>query len=600
MPAVEFASRSRAAPLPRVAAATFLAAAAVSLLIGSGCRSQGSQAVQDPPQPAAVDSTDTTTGVSEPDPQPEPEQPQPEQPDPQTEPDADPDPEPEPDPEPPASSTTSPKTPVADGPPDTTPISPWLTELRVTGANEMMPAFSPEVFHYAVRCAQEQTLEVSASAAGDEAVLMLNGAAAPGRALTNVSVRLADDEDVVVELHEPGTGEHPAYVVHCVPEEFPGIEVVRNEAGTSPGLMLVTPYFNPSNTTAETASWLAMVDNNGVARFTRPMPAGAHNFRWHEQSAQYSYNEARPNNSGPVVLLDENLEEVDRLGTVAGLAPPMMHEFLITDEGNYLFISRTPAVRDLSRYPAHDDQPQPSDAQATHDDIIQEVSPDGREVFRWNSWDHLKLSDCASWPFFPEEYAKINSLNLDEQGNIVASFRGCSQALKIERPSGRVLWQLGGSDPAAPDVHDARRPTFERAWHRPAEDPRDGFCAQHTVLHPAPQRVVMFDNGNCEPDHRESSRVVEYRLDDSGDAVFVGHHEPGPVTFYGGAVALLDNGNQLISWGGGSAPASVTEIDPAGRELFALRFFRDLDPALVTYRVWRHADVDAPLRPPRP
>ena len=78
----------------------------------------------------------------------------------------------------------------------------------------------------------------------------------------------------------------------------------------------------------------------------------------------------------------------------------------------------------------------------THDDIIQEVTPDGREVFRWNSWDHLKLSDCAGWQFFPEEYAKMNSLHLDGEGNVIASFRGCSQALKIERPSGRVLLAL--------------------------------------------------------------------------------------------------------------------------------------------------------------
>ena len=474
------------------------------------------------------------------------------------------------------------------------PVPLRLSSLRVNGAGEMTPAFSPHVFHYAVRCEDSQTLLVSAEADGGS--LLLNGQAVSG-ALADVRVRLAGDEDLLVETGRLGTDERTAYVVHCVPPDFPDIEIVRREPGTAPGLLLVTPYYN-STGAGEHVSYLAMLDENGVPRFLRRVSPGAHNFRWHKRARRYSYAETWPNNAGDVVLLDESLEEVGRVETVGGLAPAMMHDFLITDEGNYLFIVNNPVTRDMSRYPGREGESAPSSAEATHDSVIQEVSPDGREVFRWNSWDHLKLSDCHTWRQFPWEYAKLNSLSLSE-GNIVASFRACSQVLKIERPSGRVLWQLGGSDPAAPDGYDGRRPVFDqRTWYRVAGDPRGGFCAQHATLEPAPGRVLMFDNGQCPDGNRPSSRVVEYRLGVGGEAAFVRHHEPGRLATYAGAVALLENGSWLVAWGGSEAGPALSEVDPSGRELFALRLFKGSAPA-TTYRAYRHTGPEPPIRLPR-
>ncbi len=252
------------------------------------------------------------------------------------------------------------------------------------------------------------------------------------------------------------------------------MEVLRKAPGRAPGLLLVTPYYNAPGR-AGPVSFLAILDDDGVPRFERRLSPPAHNFRWHGHARRYSYNEAPPNGAGDVVLLDEGLEEVTRVRPVGGLAPAMMHEFLITEEGNHLFVVNEPAVRDLGRYPVPEGQPAPSSAEPTHDSVIQEVAPDGRELFRWNAWEHLKLSDCL-WSQFPREYAKLNSLQLsgsptesrgsgesrEPGGHLIASFRGCSTVLKIERPSGRVLWQLGGSDPSAPDPYDARRPTFDR------------------------------------------------------------------------------------------------------------------------------------------
>ena len=66
------------------------------------------------------------------------------------------------------------------------------------------------------------------------------------------------------------------------------------------------------------------------------------------------------------------------------VSPPLTqldsHEFLIAENGNYLFISYHKTRRSGVEY---------------EDSVIQEVTPDGVEVFRWNSWEEVKLDDCT-------------------------------------------------------------------------------------------------------------------------------------------------------------------------------------------------------------
>ena len=462
---------------------------------------------------------------------------------------------------------------------------PLLAAMHVTGAGTLTPQFDPQVFHYALRCEQPQQLHISAAPQSDHHRLALNGQPTPAP-LTNRRVTLEADEDLVLALEAPNTNTRAQYVIHCVPPDFPDVEVLAKQPGTAPGLLLLTPYYSGAGESG-IVSYLAMLDDHGVPRFTRRSDPPAHNFRWHEHAGLFSYNEARPNSGGDVVLLDAQLEPVARVNTVGGIAPARMHEFLITPEGNHLFLTNNPSVRDLSRYPGREGEPAPSSTQATHDDFIQEVTPEGREVFRWNAWDHIKLSDCAARRRFPEEYSKLNGLHLDNEGNILASFRGCSQVLKIERPSGRVLWQLGGSDPAARDPYDDRRPSFDRTWHQITDDPHGGFCAQHSVLETAPGQVLMFDNGQCLDGERPTSRVVQYRLSGAG-ALFTRHYErEGARAVFGGAVSVLANGNWLIAWGSGPGKATLSEVDADGRELLALRLSKGTNHAM-TYRAYRH------------
>ena len=473
--------------------------------------------------------------------------------------------------------------------------------------SRLRPGFDPETFHYAVRCDDPETLSVSA-AAGEASAVTLNGTPVP-LAFERREVVLRHDQDLAIVVSD---GEDSVtYAVHCVDREFPPVRTVVREPGRRDGLLLVDPF--RVNHDGETVSHIAILDDNGVPRFHRRIPGKAANFRWHAAHRRYSYHWEDEHGPGfgsvSVVLLDERLKPAAWREPV-GIHHADFHDFRLTDEGNHLFVVYDPAERDLSPYPAPDGRFPYSTAEPTRDSVIQEVSPEGEVLFQWNSWEKadgsgptIHAADCRWGDQWPHEYAHLNSLQ-PVDGDIVASFRGCSQVLRIERPSGRVRWQLGGSRPAIPDG---------RIHYSIVGDPEpEGFCGQHTAIESLPGTITLFDNGfRCPDDYsrwRDSpgeagrgARVVEYRLEGE-EAVFSREyrsHLPNPVR---GAVQLLGGGRWLIAWGigRGRPETGASEVDAAGREVFAIAFPRPgRDTSRVRlYRAYREYGLRVPLNLP--
>ena len=478
---------------------------------------------------------------------------------------------------------------------------------RAWGAAEppkrLRPDFDPETFHYAVRCDDPETLSVSGAAAGSTATVTLNGAPVPRR-FEEREVVLRHDQDLAIVVSDGG--DSATYAVHCVGLDFPRVWTVGREPGRRDGLLLVDPIYMWEG--GEEVSHIAILDDNGVPRFHRRVPGWVFNFRWHAAHRMYSYN--RQVRSDPpfseVVLLDERLDPVARPEPV-GLHHPDQHDFLLTDEGNYLFVVFEPVERDLSPYPDRDAEFPFSTAELTVDYVIQEVSPDGEVLFQWNSWGKedgapaIRVADCVWTNRRPRAWgwAHLNSLFLAD-GDIVASFRGCSQVLKIERPSGRVLWQLGGSPPAVPDG---------RIHYTIVGDPEpEGFCGQHTAIESPPGVVTLFDNRVlCLADppgwwespaaSRRGARVVQYRLD-GDEAIFLREYRGLHGSTTAGAVQLLERGRWLITWGNGRnrPDTGAVEVDDAGRVVFAVALRGRYRAHL--YRAYREYGLRVPLNLP--
>ena len=459
---------------------------------------------------------------------------------------------------------------------------PTLSALTATGEGRAMyPPFDPGTHHYATGCA-EGTLTLSLAAA--EGVRMaVNGVRLPDGSATVEVTGLSGDGDVVIGLDNDAGGS-AVYTVHCLPDDFPTI-TARKSADASNILMAVT-------IAGADRRYSTILDTNGVPRFHYGT-ADTRSFRYHKNGL-YPYSEGRRQHGesaihNDFIVYDWDMTVVDIVSTVAPLTHTDGHDFVIRPNGNYIMLAYQPAQRDLSAFTDQDGNPY-STTITVRDSAIQEITPEREQVFLWNSWDHMALEDCTQHRF-PGGYAHVNSLEVVD-GDFIASFRGCSQVLRIDGTSGDIVWLLGKSNRSDADWIASGAP----APLKIVSDPYGEFCGQHAARLRPNGNLVLFDNGAyCQVDPetgtttRESgvfSRVVEYSLDpENGRATFQRHHSLHGTfdryTLSGGYVALMDNGNWLVSWARGTLneqtsplmpDVSISEVDPlTGRELLQIQ-----------------------------
>ncbi len=502
-----------------------------------------------------------------------------------------------------------------------------LSALAAThGAETMYPVFNPRVHHYAIRCPNDASLHLTATARDASHELTLNHIPVPGMSLDK-NVLVNSDHDVAIGLSSGG--ESVLYVVHCIPPAFPNIKITRKQAGVSDGLILFTPQRQPF---PRVPAFMAIMDNNGVPRFVRDSflaTATPTNFRRHStdlvvdgRQVQYSVTHYLGSFNGRHVLLDGSFKDIKSVETKLPEHKTNSHDFLITPDGTFLFSSRRTVSRDLGG----------GDVRDTFENIIEEVSPTGTTVWSWSSWDHLTIDpDCLGYDLGLGAgqgiSAHINSLTLIE-GDVVISSRGCAQVARINRSAKSMtvagtdlVWQLGGTDLA--DTFPDDRAFLSISGD---ENGRNEFCRQHHATETDAGTVVLFDNGvNClsaelaptdsskRHDLPTFSRVVEYDIDPaSGTAVF--RREFLLDRMYGyapftGSVDILENGNWLFTWGyllyedpGLSVQErsiALSEVDSSGVELLRVNAWSGSD-RYVTFRAYREpeADLEIPLNLP--
>ena len=469
-----------------------------------------------------------------------------------------------------------------------------LSDMRVIGGFSMYPAFASDIHHYALVCGGSTTLEVRAQALRDNARLTLLRADphrnVVGRGTLSTRVTVERSDDVAIELSD--ADDTVRYVVHCVPPDFPRIRVLRKAADVSAGLIFIAP-----------PRYMAIIDNNGVPRFTGPRYA--RNFRRVDHATVVN---------GKTVWYLSGLQLLDRSFHPIALMPLIgthlsystWHDSLITDEGNFTVVADSDSTRDFSEWSDTRGNPYP-EMQQTKDSIIQEQTMAGVVKFEWNSWVHrdvLNVGNDCTVVSFPNRYAYINSVQFVD-GDYVVSLRGCAQVLRIDRQTGDVVWKLGGTDPGA---------DIGTEYLEIVDDPDGEFCGQH---HPTLTRqgtVVLFDNGvHClGPRTRKPpfSRVVEYDITSGKRAVMINEFRlpsrQGYAHFHGG-VSVLDNGRWLITWGTrrkvqvtADKRVAISEVEPGtGDVLLEMSMSVDSSP-VSTYRVHREpeAEIEIPLSLP--
>jgi hypothetical protein len=250
--------------------------------------------------------------------------------------------------------------------------------------------------------------------------------------------------------------------------------------------------------------------------------------------------------------------------------------------------------------------------------VIRRFDRDWKLTWEWSSRDHIALEEhvpdppkaglaqfrdgamwSASWllrlvgveravrvPFsgtyilpYRFDYVHGNSMEPAADGGLIVSARDTNTVFKIDVPSGKVAWRLGGIGAGRSDF-------------RVVGDPLGGFARQHSARLLANGHLLLFDNGGLSPVLQ--SRVVEYALDlNRREATMVWEYRaPEPHRFRSqmGSVQRLGNGNTLIGWGiapesaaGSGRPEPLaTEIESSGRVIWHL----ESPGGLRSYRAW--------------
>src|SRR5205807_3525675 len=115
--------------------------------------------------------------------------------------------------------------------------------------------------------------------------------------------------------------------------------------------------------------------------------------------------------------------------------------------------------------------------------------------------DHVPVTDSydrpppkSSWAW---DYMHVNSIQQDDDGNLVISARNTSAAYKVDHNSGAIIWRLGGK-------HSSFR-----------MGPGARFAFQHDVRTRAQddRYVTVFDDGDGPHQVHDQSRGLKLRLD---------------------------------------------------------------------------------------
>ncbi len=349
----------------------------------------------------------------------------------------------------------------------------------------------------------------------------------------------------------------PVDGVRCLPADFPPwkFESVRPAQA---GLFAVS--FKAAK---DSRPWVIVFDNEGVPRWWyNPEPRAL----WAQVLGDGTI--AWPRSFGDGYGLDPRMAHEIRSpsGKLLRLVRTKGaiidgHEFRERANGNILVDSYVPETANLRRFGG------PAKAAIVSAEI-QEIDPDGRVLWRWNSRGHIGLGETGRWwrnvlanprrrlqglsSFDP---VHINSIEPRGRDEVVISTRHTDAVYGIRRSTGEIAWKLGGIETA-----DSLRIVGD-----PAHKVLGG---QHDARVAADGSLSIYDNSKDRP---RRPRVVFYRLDLEGrQAIYQGQLNDPEVkrSHCCGSARQLPDGGWLVSWGDNPL---VTEFDAQGRVEFRLQ-----------------------------
>jgi hypothetical protein len=274
--------------------------------------------------------------------------------------------------------------------------------------------------------------------------------------------------------------------------------------------------------------------------------------------------------SGTDYIYNDHYQQIATVNAGNGLSADG-HEFLITPWNTALILSYTTAVANLTSIGGPADQ-------TVIDGVVQEIDiATGKVLFQWNSADHVPYSQSeqplpasASTPW---DWFHINAVHLDTDGNLLIDARDTWTTYKVNRFSGKIIWQLGGKDSSF---------TLKAAPGQVLDSANEIFAWQHDPEALGNDVYTFFDNESAGTPELPYRRAITVKLDERRHVATLIASDDQPedlsAASQGNAQTTAD-GNLFVGWG---ALPYLSEFDPSGSLIFNAEF----PTGVNTYRAY--------------
>jgi Arylsulfotransferase (ASST) len=352
------------------------------------------------------------------------------------------------------------------------------------------------------------------------------------------------------------------------------VTIIRQTGPTAPGDFFLAPQIGPVQYGPE------IVDARGNLVWSQPAPANDEVTDFETQTyfgrpvlTWWQGNVNGGCGRGVDVVYNTSYEQVATVRAANGQMADL-HEFRITPANTALITAYYPVYWDTSS--VHGPK-----RRITLDGVVQEIDiRTGLVLFQWDSLDHVPVSDAyvgLPGPKMAFDYFHVNSVDLDDDGNLILSARNTWAAYKISHQNGAILWTLGG-----------KRSSFEMG-------PGTQFAFAHDVRVRSSHDlfISLFDDGGGPPTIH-GSRGLKLFLDFRHKKVTLAGQYPAspslPTLIEGNAQQLPDQ-HYLVGWG--SQPY-FSEFTANGRQILLGRFV----DGNASYRIYRFPWYGSPQQPP--
>lgn len=421
--------------------------------------------------------------------------------------------------------------------------------LDVKAQPKLSPAFASGIDDYVTRCTPGRAVRLSLSAPAG-GTLAVNGRP-PRSGSFEDSVKLGVGQGMTIRARSGGASHD--YHVRCLPKRFQHLQATRF-GPTQAEWYLIAPVAPPGS------RYVMIVDSHGTPVWwvkQKHAPFNSVLFDNDELAWTRYYGD-------PTGIRHGEAWEVHRLDGTHVLtlktsgSPTDTHDFERMPNGDYLMITyKLRRDVDLSAW-----------GKGKHENVldgeVQEKTPAGKLVWRWNSKDHITLDETQTWPS-PRAYRlpdgtkaydliHLNSVQPDGDG-VVMSARRMNAVFRVSKATGDLTWKIGGA---------TRKETLTVLG-----DTKDQtFGAQHDARLLPDGDVTVFDNRTG----IDAPRGVRFHLDLAArTATVVGQVSDPKVDFSGalGSTRILPGGDWVEDWGSNNP---MTELTSTGKVVFRMYF----------------------------